>query len=339
MTRARREQVSLLDTPYYHCISRCVRRAFLCGQDKLTGSCFEHRRQWILDRLTFLEQVFAIDICAYAIMSNHYHLVLCVNETQAQGWSDDKVLQRWLMLFSGPPLVQRYLQQDALSAAEQARVAEYAADWRVRLADISWLMRCLNESVARQANLEDGCTGRFWEGRFKCQALLDEQALLTCMAYVDLNPLRAGMAKTPEMSDFTSVQQRIAQRTDVSKQRELPALKRLSAHQADVDAQASVPFALRDYLGLVDWTGRCARADKRGAIVADTPPILQRLCIEPAQWQRTMLPAGLRFQQAVGSVARLQQYAENIGRRWVKGQAQARQLYTASEPVASPSAG
>jgi len=330
MTRARREQVSLLDTPYYHCISRCVRRGFLCGQDKLTGSCFEHRRQWILERLTLLEQVFAIDICAYAIMSNHYHLVLCVNETQVQDWSDDAVLQRWLMLFSGPPLVQRYLQQDALSAAELARVGEYAADWRARLADISWFMRCLNESVARQANQEDGCTGRFWEGRFKCQALLDEQALLTCMAYVDLNPLRAGMAQTPEDSDFTSVQQRIEQRTGASKQRELPALKRLSARQTDVDTQSTVPFALRDYLNLVDWTGRCARADKRGTIAADTPPILQRLCIEPAQWQRTMLPAGLRFQQAVGSVARLQQYAENIGRRWVKGQAQARQLYVAS---------
>ncbi len=330
MTRARREQISLLDTPYYHCISRCVRRAFLCGQDRLTGNCFEHRRQWILERLTLLEQVFAIDICAYAIMSNHYHLVLCVNETQAQSWSDDEVLQRWLMLFSGPPLVQRYLQQEALSAAELARVAEYAADWRQRLSDISWFMRCLNESVARQANQEDGCTGRFWEGRFKCQALLDEQALLTCMAYVDLNPLRARMAQTPEASDFTSIQQRIRQRGKTRQSTPLPVLKPLSARQTDVDSAVSVPFALRDYLSLVDWTGRCARADKRGAIAAQTPPILQRLCIEPAQWQRTMLPAGLRFQQAVGSVARLQQYAENIGRRWVKGQAQARQLYAAS---------
>ncbi len=83
MTRARREQISPSDTPYYHCSARCVRHAFLCGEDQFSGQSFEHRRQWVLDRLTQLDQMFAIDICAYAVMSNHYHLVLYISQGQA----------------------------------------------------------------------------------------------------------------------------------------------------------------------------------------------------------------------------------------------------------------
>ncbi|WP_237058436.1 hypothetical protein [Microbulbifer sediminum] len=78
-----------------------------------------------------------------------------------------------------------------LDSAEQARLSEAAEGWRSRLADISLFIRSLNESIAREANREDRCNGRFWEGRFKSLALLDEWALAACMAYVDLNPIRA----------------------------------------------------------------------------------------------------------------------------------------------------
>jgi len=328
MTHARREQVSLLDTPYYHCISRCVRRAFLCGEDAHSGACFEHRRQWIVERLALLKQVFAIDIAAYAIMSNHYHLVLHVNGDQQQNWSDAEVIERWLKLFRGPPLIHRFLLEGELSAAEQEKVAEIVMDWRERLEDISWFMRCLNEYIARQANQEDGCTGRFWEGRFKCQPLLDEQALLICMAYVDLNPLRACIEETPEDSHFTSVQQRTRGLTESANQSDpLPELQRLSDRQADIDRHA-VPFTLADYLELMDWTGRCQRDDKRGFIREHIPTILERLHIDPEQWKLTMLPAGLRFPSAVGCVARLKQYAANMGVKWVKGMGAAQQLYS-----------
>ncbi|MGB0468390.1 MAG: transposase [Pontibacterium sp.] len=325
MTRARREQVSLLDTPYYHCVARCVRRAFLCGEDRYSGQSYEHRRQWILDRMVELDTVFAIDICAYAIMSNHYHLVFCVNQAQALGWSDDEVMRRWTLLFTGPVLIQRYLQGGALSPAELVKVSEIVSEWRVRLSDISWFMRCLNEFIARQANREDGCTGRFWEGRFKSQALLDEQALLTCMAYVDLNPVRATLADSPESSDFTSIQQRIREYGQLKKAScSSPALKAL---MPEVEDEPVIPFDLADYFALVDWTGRICREDKRGYITSDLPPILHRLGIDPDQWLRSMQPKGLAFTRAIGRVSKLKQYADQVGSAWVHGILQAKRLY------------
>ena len=140
MTRARQEQISPSDTPYYHCIARCVRRAFLCGEDEFSGQSFEHRRQWIVERLTLLDQMFAVDICAYAIMSNHYHLVLYINQSEAESWSIDEVITRWQILFKGPILVQRYQRGECSCQAEVDKVHEIVEKWRERLADISWFI-------------------------------------------------------------------------------------------------------------------------------------------------------------------------------------------------------
>ena len=82
MTQYRDSLSSLSDTLYYHCISRCVRRVFLCSEDKYSGQSFEHRRQWIVERIRFLTDIFPIEVCDYSIMSNHYHLVLYVNEEE-----------------------------------------------------------------------------------------------------------------------------------------------------------------------------------------------------------------------------------------------------------------
>ncbi|MFD1585196.1 transposase, partial [Microbulbifer halophilus] len=159
----RKALISPDTTPYYHCVSRCVRRAFLCGQDERTGQSFDHRRQWIEDRLLELGQIFALDICGYAVMSNHYHVVLHINRNQAGQWNTLEVVERWHRLFKGSALSQRFARGEHLNPAELARLTEVVECWRERLVDISWFMRYLNESIAREANREDNCSGRFWE--------------------------------------------------------------------------------------------------------------------------------------------------------------------------------
>jgi hypothetical protein len=177
MATPRKQQISLADTPYYHCITSCVRHAFLCGEDKHSGQSFEHRRGWIEDKLHFLTTIFAIDVCAYAVMDNHYHVVLFVDEAKAKQWSMTEVLERWHRLHKGTLLAYQYLNGDTLSEPLLDTVKAMVETLRHRLIDISWFMREINEKVARQANQEDDCKGRFWEARFYSQALLDEAAI------------------------------------------------------------------------------------------------------------------------------------------------------------------
>ncbi|MFT5445711.1 MAG: putative transposase [Gammaproteobacteria bacterium] len=178
----------------YHCVSRCVRRAFLCGKDTVTGRSFEHRRQWLETRILELGNIFAVAVHAYAVMNNHFHVILEVDPTAPRQWSDEEVAARWLSLSAGvgdqaPPSQIRI----GTLAAQEERLTVL----RQRLGSLSWFMRYLKEPIARRANREDECSGRFWEGRFKTQALLDDAAVLASMVYVDLNPIRAGIADTP----------------------------------------------------------------------------------------------------------------------------------------------
>ena len=298
MTQPRKTLISLADTPYYHITSRCVRRAFLCGVDHYSGCNYEHRRQWVEDQIRLLSSLFAIDVCAYAVMSNHYHLVLKVCPSQLDSLDDDQIIERWCALFKGPLLIQQYRSGEGLPAHERKTISDIVNVWRGKLASISWFMRCLNQPIARRANIEDECTGKFWGCRFNSQALKSEEALLSCMAYVDLNPIRAGMSDCPEESKYTSVCERIKPTFDLKRAVERQAgngdllefhskLKPLlhfeGAHSNK--PQSGILFSWQDYLELVDWTGRVIREDKRGSIDSKLPPILQRLQISLEQWR------------------------------------------------------
>ncbi|MCG6202799.1 transposase [Psychromonas antarctica] len=331
MTQSRQSQVSLSDTPYYHCISRCVRRAYLCGEDKYTEKSFEHRRQWVVERMHYLASVFNIDICAYAIMSNHYHLVLHIDEYANNKINHKEVCERWCRLYSKPILVERWQNNKTTSEAENKAALEIINGWRGRLADISWFMRCLNEFIARKANKEDECVGRFWEGRFKSQALLDEDALLTCMAYVDLNPVRAKMSNSVETSEYTSAYERLH---GVAQQQEKPLAypfnkKPLFGFVGDEHEEnpQGIPFSLLDYLELVDWSGRIIRDDKRGAISIQHPQLLSKLGLDSETWISLASSFGKDYQGAVGSLEALAEFASHTGKRWIASKNQLRRLH------------
>ena len=296
-----------------HGAKTCVRRAFLCGLDSASGKDFEHRRQWIIDRLELLCSVFAVELCSYGIMSSHYHIVVRLAPDSSKAWTADEVMARWGKLYGIATPIAIGLAEDALPA-QRALAKEMIEIRRQRLTNLSWFMKCLNEHIARRANLEDRCTGAFWEGRYKSQALLDERALLTCMAYVDLNPIRAGMAKTLETSDYTAVQARIEKTRGRASQLTLvPFEDELETNQT------ALPYYLRHYLELVDWTGRVVRDDKRGAIPSDVAPILERLGFDESTWLEGIKLFGQPMFQFIGPANRIRQAAKTNQRSWYRG--------------------
>ncbi len=303
MTIARKQQICVEETPYYHIVSRCVRRAYLCGKDHMTGKNFEHRRQWLIERIKQVTSVFAIDVCSYAIMSNHFHIVIKVNSTE--GWNATQVLMSWCSLYSLPVLCDRYLKGEISTEAELRRVKEYVAEYRSRLMSVSWYMKSINEYVARMANKEDKCTGHFWESRFKSQALLDERALLTCMTYVDLNPIRAAMTKDLKNSEFTSIKERIeGQNTWLS-----------TFGKSD----SALPFYLSSYIALVDETGRCIRNDSHGFISSKTAKTIDEIGINPDSWLDELKGLKSIGFSAVGTAKQLRAFSVKTKRKWTVG--------------------
>ncbi len=321
MTTARAQQVDLAATPYYHCVNRCVRRAFLCGEDSHSGQNYDHRKQWVVDQLAKLASIFAVDICAYAVMSNHYHVVLRIAVERAEAWTDAEVAERWYQLFKGNLLVDRWRKGDEQSPAELAVVDECLTLWRARLRDVSWFMRCLNEHIARLANAEDGCKGRFWEGRFKSQALLDDVALLNAMVYVDLNPVRAGLSTSLEDSAFTSIQQRIRQYSaPAATESSEPILSTFGGEGLRQDhAPAVLPYGQQDYFELVDWTGRALRTDKRGAIPVHAPRLLNTLGLDRGAWLGNVKYFNRRFPRLAGLLERMREHCAATGRKYACG--------------------
>ncbi len=301
MAQPRRTQIDLQSTPYYHCVSRCVRKAFLCGNDSTSKHNFSHRREWIQQRLFFLTQSFMIKIAAFAVMSNHYHVVLFVDVKGTKKLTDKDIIRRWHKIFKGTMLSHKLVQGKKLSEAEKVTLKKTIEIWRNRLMDISWFMRCTNEWIARKANKEDNCTGHFWEGRFKSQALLDDKALLACMTYVDLNPIRANISKSLNSSKHTSIQIRLRTNQNISKSKSQSKVL-MPLIQGNKKADHQLNFHLKDYLELVQWTSTMIQGSRGEPDKIKSPIVLDKKNISITNWLRMTTRFESIFKTFVGNV-------------------------------------
>lgn len=314
----RRLLVNYAATGYYHCISRCVRRAHLLGGE------WEDRREWVESRLIALAEVFAIDSCAYAILSNHLHIVVRINPDAAAKWSGEEVARRWCRLYpkrlarvraraSSPEEADRLEREHVQNlAAQKDRIRVL----RARLCDLGWFHKLLKEPLARSANREDNCTGHFWEGRFKSYRLLDDAAILACMVYVDLNVFRAGIARKLDECEFTSLLQRLkviraAGRS--SRSTSLPARRRKRQRTTWLLTTDDVlRMTATQYVSLVASTGGIPFDEQ------DHGARLTALGIDPSRWKKALTTTVRRIGSVVGSaISCLKEAERRRGKRVV----------------------
>jgi REP element-mobilizing transposase RayT len=343
----------------FHCRSRTVRRSFLLGLDPYSGKNFDHRKEWVRQRLIFLASIFSIEVGAYACMINHLHVILKSSASTVNTWSNEEVARRWLRLFpkdrneNGEPATPEPCHIEAI-AGDPGLIETY----RSRLNSISWFMKSLDEWISRKANREDGCTGKFWEGRFKCTALKTQRAILACMQYVDLNPIRTGTTETPETSEFTSGQDRIQareakealrryrqkQRDGVKTLKETVEQKKIltklhslaqndswlspiSYSESDT-GNSILNMKLDDYLSLLDCTGRTIVTGKKGAIPTEMKPLLVRMELNVENWIDTVEHFGSRFYHIAAPVKKLGAEASRLGMKWLKGKSGAKTAFS-----------
>lgn len=316
-----RSQILNSEESCYHCVSRCVRQSFLAGYDSYSGQDYSHRKDWIRDRLVELTQIFTIEVLGYAILDTHSHTLIRTRPDILDELSDEQVVERWLRLFpkKTPTGVSRECYIHTLSL-NQTLVWKL----RKRLGNISWFMKSLNEFIARKANKEDECKGRFWEGRFKAQLVKGKAALLACSIYIDLNPIRAKIARTPEESTFTSAHERIMDVLSIGKIES----SWLAPIQSIENKKGFLDLSLEDYLKVLDTTGREMHTGKRGLINSELAPILERIGLRTEAWMKASKSFGKAFSYVAASPKEMDLAASSWGKRWLKGSTMSSQLFS-----------
>jgi hypothetical protein len=318
MTRARREIIRPLRPGTFHLITRCVRRERLLDRGE--------RKTWLCRGLASWLGHMGIDVLAYAIMGNHVHLVVRVRADVVGLWDNLTVARHALAVLpvrSGPGL-----EPLAVTTALVERYAddeEWLAEQRERLSSPSWLLRLVKQEIARRANAEDGCTGHFWERRFTSVVLLDQPAVLACMVYVDLNPIRAHLVREVQESSFTSIRHRFARAQgegradndvpDAALGGRLTALPQCAPADTLTGSLTGWNISEKEYVALVLET---AKLDGRASRVqlAQALQLVQRFDINPEAWLKTMQSSGAMSGSVIGGPAARRKWCEEAGQRW-----------------------
>jgi hypothetical protein len=316
-------------TRFFHCISRCARGTYIGGTDPYTGRDLNHRRIWVYERLKFLSEMFAVRVCAYSVREDHFSLVLYADLEEVESWSDDEVFSRWKQLYR------------LAKTPDPGKTKK----WRERLGDVSWFMRNLNEYVARLANKEEESRGRFWAGRFKSQALLDNAVVLACMAHVDLNPIRAGICQKLEDSEFTSIYERMAIKKEAQKNKKTKSEKKTKSSQRSIDKQSEndrlrlMPFpsnkeikkmsgdtisnslSIREdlYLKLLEWTAQKTNKEDKRPAPKEITGFMDRFKILESTWLKMTGDMEKTFGSWAGLPSSLRMYGKETNKKWLKG--------------------
>lgn len=299
MTQPRSQIVDTSVTCWYHCISRCVRSAFLLAEN---GSF--HRKEWIDNRIKELESIFAISVAGFSILDNHLHMLIRIDPDVEAAWTPTEVVTRYFKVF--PHKINRKVVEPTPDMInELANNAEWVDERRSRLGSLSWFMKCLKEPLARLANKEDNAKGAFFQARFKSVAIVDTESLLTAAAYIDLNPVAAGIVDLPEHSPFTSIKERVDNVITKGRLSDVAEIRNGSVAASKVsegieDNHWLIPiedrrkhgalragimegFTLGNYLMLVDCSARVTREGK-ASIPTDVQSIFERLNIASDRW-------------------------------------------------------
>lgn len=331
--QARSKLIDPAESQVIHCVQHCVRRATLLGDNPITGKDCCHRKEWVRERLQLLASVFGIDCLTYAVQSDGFHLVLRSRPDVVKSWKDEEVARRWLQLFR-----KNCGENDASAEPTEKEIKKLTrskkglAILRERLGNISWWMRCLSENIARRANKEDECRGRFWDGRFKAQLLLDDEAILACAAYVDVAPVRAAFADPTEEKTLSGCDDRLRDSRQ-SKRRHAKSRSRkrsrrkqrgnwLGGFQLAPRPEAPIrkelpPKALTAYQKLITWTRARVRDKTSGRVPIEVKKILSSLSLEADQWIELISRFDDIFGRAVGTADSLRREAANRDQDWM----------------------